>query len=157
MAGVWGLFHNYVKAATYHAWEAELHLRARDGDGEAGLKILRQKHGQEIYPGPKGANSVDWPLVVLGFALFALGGGLLVRTTVLPGGRFNSPAVGVLPGVTRPRREGGRADRRLQAPAGSKSPKPALHRTAAITGFNLPLAAQQEAASRYEWEGGVRR
>jgi hypothetical protein len=102
MGGVWGLFHNYVEAATYHPWEAELHLRARDGDGEAGEKVVRQRAGQEIYPGPKGANSVDWPWVVLGFAMFALGGSMLVRAIVVSGWPVQFGGGGDVPGGDAP-------------------------------------------------------
>ena len=102
MVGVWGLFHNYVEAATYHAWEAELYLRARDGDGEAGEKVVRQKAGQEIYPGPKGATSVDWPMVVLSLVLFALGGSLLVRAIVPPAHRVRFGSGGDAPGGDAP-------------------------------------------------------
>jgi hypothetical protein len=102
LGGVWGLFHNYVEAATYHAWQAELHLRAMDGNGEAGEKVFRQKQGQDIYPGPKGTNSIDWPVVVLGFALFALGGSLLVRAIVLPGGPVQFGGGGAAPGGDAP-------------------------------------------------------
>jgi hypothetical protein len=87
MLGVWGVFHNEVEAANYHAWEAELYLRAKDGDGEASEKVVRQNAGQEIYPGPKGATSVDWPMLVLSLVLFALGGSLLVRGIALPAQR----------------------------------------------------------------------
>ena len=102
MVGVWGLFHNYVEAATYHAWEAELYLRARDGDDEAGEKVVRQKAGQEIYPGSKGATSVDWPMVVLSLVLFALGGSLLVRAIVPPAHRVRFGSGGDAPGGDAP-------------------------------------------------------
>jgi hypothetical protein len=106
MGGVWGLFHNYMEAATYHAWESALYLRAMDGDGEAGEKVVRQKAGQEVYPGPKGANSVDWRLVVLGLAFFALGGGLLVQAIALPGGPVQFGGGGAAPGGDAPQAGG---------------------------------------------------
>jgi hypothetical protein len=41
LVGVWRLFHHSMEAAIYRAWEAELYLRAMDGDGEAGEQVFR--------------------------------------------------------------------------------------------------------------------
>jgi hypothetical protein len=97
LVGVWGLFHNYAEAATYQSWQADLRLRAMNGDGKAGEKLILQENGIDIYPGPKGAASIDWPFVVLGFALFVLGGGALVRTIVLSGGQVRCSSSGDTP------------------------------------------------------------